>query len=95
MGARRPKVTVQTWEDTLKKRLHVRNACALGVLGLGLSVIVATAQNWPARFITMIVPFGAGSGTDVVARVFRAQLSETFGKQVVIENVAGRAGPSA
>ena len=83
---------MQTWEDTLKKRFHVRNACALGVLGLGLSVIVATAQNWPARFITMIVPFGAGSGTDVVARVFGAQLSETLGKQIVIENVAGAGG---
>ena len=40
----------------------------------------------------MIVPFGAGSGTDVVARIFGAQLSDTLGKQVVIENVAGGGG---
>ena len=40
----------------------------------------------------MVVPFGAGSGTDVVARIFGTQLSETLGKQVVIENVAGGGG---
>jgi tripartite-type tricarboxylate transporter receptor subunit TctC len=40
----------------------------------------------------MIVPFGAGSGTDVVARIFGAQLSETLGKQIIIENVAGAGG---
>ena len=40
----------------------------------------------------MIVPFGAGSGTDVVARIFSQQMSETLGKQVVIENVAGGGG---
>jgi len=76
----------------LKKLLHILSACALCALAVGLSVIVAGAQNWPARFITMIVPFGAGSGTDVVARVFGAQLSEILGKQVVIENVAGAGG---
>lgn len=76
----------------MKKLLHICNACALGAVTLSLSVIVAVAQNWPARFITMIVPFGAGSGTDVVARVFGSQLSETLGKQIVIENVAGAGG---
>ena len=70
----------------------IRRAAILTVLTAGLFSGGVAAQNWPTRFITMIVPFGAGSGTDVVARIFSQQISETLGKQVVIENVAGGGG---
>lgn len=74
------------------KNLRIRSYWAPCAAALALSVITAGAQTWPARFVTMIVPFGAGSGTDVVARIFGTQLSDTLGKQVVIENVAGGGG---
>lgn len=70
----------------------IRRAIILAALTAGLFSGGVAAQNWPTRFITMIVPFGAGSGTDVVARIFSHQLSESLGKQVVIENVAGGGG---
>jgi len=55
-------------------------------------VASATAQDWPNRNITMVVPFGAGSGTDLLARVFAPRLSELLGQQIVIENMGGAGG---
>jgi tripartite-type tricarboxylate transporter receptor subunit TctC len=52
----------------------------------------AAAQTWPARPITMVVPFAAGSASDSVGRVLTARLSEVLGQQVIIENVAGAGG---
>lgn len=52
----------------------------------------ALAQTWPARHITMIVPFGAGSGSDIVARIIAARMSEDLGQQVIVENVGGAGG---
>jgi tripartite-type tricarboxylate transporter receptor subunit TctC len=52
----------------------------------------ATAQVYPSRPITMIVPFPAGGGTDVSARVISEHMSRTLGQPIVIENVAGAGG---
>ncbi|WP_425286865.1 Bug family tripartite tricarboxylate transporter substrate binding protein [Microvirga vignae] len=57
-------------------------------LGLGPS----TAQTFPTRPITMVVPFAAGGSTDVVARIIAQKMSEGLGQQVIIENVAGAGG---
>jgi tripartite-type tricarboxylate transporter receptor subunit TctC len=52
----------------------------------------ALAQAWPSKFLTLIVPFGAGSASDTIARIIGAKLSEELGQQVVIENVGGAGG---
>src|SRR5882762_2420910 len=52
----------------------------------------ATAQNWPNRPVTLVVPFAAGSASDTVARILGARLSEVLGQQVIIENVGGAGG---
>jgi tripartite-type tricarboxylate transporter receptor subunit TctC len=52
----------------------------------------ATAQDWPTRPVTMVVPFAAGSASDTLARVLGARLSEVLGQQVIIENVGGAGG---
>ncbi len=60
-----------------------------------LSVPMATqapAQEWPNRTVTLVIPFAAGSASDVVGRLFAARLSEVLGQQVVIENVGGAGG---
>jgi len=59
---------------------------------LGLVAGVATAQPYPSRPITLIVPFAAGGPTDVVARIVGEHMSKTLGQQVVVENVAGAGG---
>jgi len=52
----------------------------------------AVAQSWPTRPLTMVVPFAAGGGTDVLGRIVGRRLSEILGQQVIIENVGGAGG---
>ena len=61
------------------------------VLALGLATS-ARAQDYPARAITVIVPFAAGGPTDIVARIVSDHMSKTLGQQLVIENVVGAGG---
>src|SRR5436190_16681587 len=49
----------------------------------------ARAQGWPNRHVRLIVPFPAGGGTDIIARILANRLSEVWGQQVVIENKGG------
>ncbi|GJD95194.1 tripartite tricarboxylate transporter substrate-binding protein [Methylobacterium iners] len=66
----------------------------LAVLGLAAAALAgpASAQGYPERPITMIVPFAPGGPTDVIARLVAETMSRSLGQQVVIENVAGAGG---
>src|ERR1700736_1019159 len=61
------------------------------LLGPG-STGLAAAQNFPARAITMIVPFPAGGATDALPRFLAEKMRGMLGQPVVIENVAGASG---
>ena len=52
----------------------------------------ASAQTYPTKPITMIVPFAAGGPTDTVARTVAALMSKSLGQTVVVENVGGAGG---
>jgi tripartite-type tricarboxylate transporter receptor subunit TctC len=52
----------------------------------------AAAQEWPTRPITLIVPFAAGGGIDVSARIQALRMSEMLGQSIVVENVGAAAG---
>src|SRR3989441_7922967 len=52
----------------------------------------ARAQTWPMRPVRVIVPFQPGGSTDIFARLAAQKLSEHFGKQFYIENIAGATG---
>jgi tripartite-type tricarboxylate transporter receptor subunit TctC len=69
------------------QRLSVAAMGALIALTAG-----ASAQNYPNRPVTMVIPFAAGGPTDVLGRVVAARMSENLGQQVVIENVGGGGG---
>ena len=56
------------------------------------TLTAAAAQPYPARPITLVVPFGAGGPTDALARILTAHMSHTLGQQVIVENVTGGAG---
>jgi tripartite-type tricarboxylate transporter receptor subunit TctC len=53
---------------------------------------LALAQNYPARPISVIVPFAAGGGTDVATRIVGDHMSRTLGQQLVVLNLAGAGG---
>jgi tripartite-type tricarboxylate transporter receptor subunit TctC len=61
-------------------------ACSLVLPG------AAGAQDWPARPITMVVPFAAGGPIDVVARIITPRMSELLGQQLVVDNIPGAGG---
>ncbi|MGL4558610.1 MAG: Bug family tripartite tricarboxylate transporter substrate binding protein, partial [Afipia sp.] len=50
------------------------------------------AETWPSRIIKATIPFGAGSATDVVPRMFFERLSAELGQPIVVENRAGAGG---
>jgi tripartite-type tricarboxylate transporter receptor subunit TctC len=65
---------------------------ALAVFGLSGMPFVAYAHSYPARSITVVVPFPAGGPSDVVARIVTEHMARTLGQQMVIENVGGAGG---
>jgi tripartite-type tricarboxylate transporter receptor subunit TctC len=63
-------------------------ACSAALLSAGASAQPA----WPAKPISLVVPFAAGGPTDVVARTLAANMSKTLGQTVVVENKLGAGG---
>ena len=61
-------------------------------LGLIACTFTASAADYPTRPVRVIVPFGAGSATDVVARTIGQNLGEALGQAMVIDNRAGANG---
>ena len=64
---------------------------ALTLLGSG----TVSAQQYPTKVITLIVPFAAGGPTDTVTRLIAGPMSKTLGQQVIVENVGGAGGTLA
>ena len=55
----------------------------------------ALAQTFPARSVTLVVPFAVGGPTDTIGRIMAERMSKTLGQQVVVENVTGAGGSIA
>lgn len=68
-----------------------RRIALAGFLALGLTA-PAAAQSYPARPVTIIVPFAAGGPSDLIARLLAEHMGRTLGQQVLVENVAGAGG---
>lgn len=71
-----------------RKFLHL----TAGAAALAALSGMAAAQAWPARPVRVIVPFPPGGTTDIFARIAAQKLTEHFGKQFYIENIAGATG---
>jgi tripartite-type tricarboxylate transporter receptor subunit TctC len=61
----------------------------LALMAAGIGAAPAYAQSYPSRPITIILPLAAGTGMDVIVRLYGDQLSQTLGKPVVIDNRPG------
>jgi tripartite-type tricarboxylate transporter receptor subunit TctC len=66
--------------------------CIASVLASVAACDPAAAQTWPSRSMTMVVPFAAGGGADIMGRILAARLSEILGQQVIVENAGGAGG---
>jgi tripartite-type tricarboxylate transporter receptor subunit TctC len=71
------------------RRTFVQTAAALAALH---SVAAYAQSAWPAKPVTMVVPFPAGGGTDAFARPLSAQFAKNTGKQLIIDNRGGAGG---
>jgi tripartite-type tricarboxylate transporter receptor subunit TctC len=61
-------------------------------LALALVPSMTSAQSWPAKTIRVIIPFGAGSATDVIPRIVFEPLAAQLGQPIVVENRTGAGG---
>ena len=65
---------------------------AVATAALAAFITAASAQDWPTRPITLIVPFAAGGGVDASARLQALAIGELLGQTIVVENVGAAAG---
>src|SRR5262245_3692598 len=70
----------------------MKMALAVALAVLAASNVSSTAQVYPSRPITMIVPFSAGGPTDTIGRIFAERIRASLGQTVIVENVTGAAG---
>jgi tripartite-type tricarboxylate transporter receptor subunit TctC len=75
--------------------MPVRSIIAAALLGAAVTCAPASAQNYPAKPITLVVPFPAGGGNDALARLVAEKMSRSLGQQVVVENRGGAGGTIA
>ena len=64
-------------------------AVVLAVVGLFAVVVPVSAQQYPNRIVTIIVPYPAGGPTDQLARIVANALQKKFGQNFIVENVTG------
>ena len=80
------------------RNVPVKLAAEIRALDLSLvaaAASIAAAQDYPSRPITLVVPYAAGGGNDVMARIVAEKMSKTLGQQIVVENRAGAGGSIA
>ena len=69
-------------------------AALLSVIGLA-SIEPVSAQTYPSRPITMVIPFPAGGPTDTVGRIVAERMRASLGQPIIVENVVGASGSIA
>jgi len=82
-----------TGTTRLSTRLLAALAVATATAACGIAA--ASAQSYPSRPVTLVVPFPAGGGNDALARLVAERMSKTLGQQVVVENRGGAGGTVA
>jgi len=80
-------ITKSSKSKSSKLACFLRAACATGLLASALGI--AHAAPYPARPVTIVVPFAAGGGSDIVARLVAQQLNDEYQQPFIVENKPG------
>ena len=77
--------------------MSVRNAArgALALMLANFAIGAASAQDYPAKPIRLLVPFSTGGGNDTLARIFGQKFTDAWGQPVIVENRPGAGGTVA
>ena len=67
-------------------------AIAAALLAAAHGVKQASAEDWPTHPLTLVVPWAAGGGTDVMGRIMAHRMTEILGQPVIVENISGAGG---
>ena len=78
-------------EKSIRRRSVLVSFAAL-VAAASAPYAQTAGDNWPTKPVTIVVPYSAGGGTDIVARIVAQRLSELWGKPVVVDNRTGANG---
>ena len=70
----------------------LRKLFGAGVGALLATTFAASAQNYPTKPVTMVIPFAAGGPQDQIGRVMAQRMGELLGQQVIVENIGGAGG---
>jgi tripartite-type tricarboxylate transporter receptor subunit TctC len=70
----------------------MKKSIVVAIVAMLASITSASAENYPARPITFIVPFSAGGPTDALARILGERMRQTLGQPILVENVTGAGG---
>ena len=68
---------------------------SFGTAALAVTLVLpfaAEAQQWPAKPVRIIVPFGAGGGTDIQARLLGKNFNQSMKQTFIVDNRAGAGG---
>ncbi len=79
----------------MKRLMNSVFGAAAMIAACVVSTAPASAQSWPTQRVTVVVPFGAGSVTDILARIFAEEMGRRWDQQVIVENRPGLAGTAA
>ncbi len=73
-------------------KIGARHLALLAAASVALAATTTAQAQYPERNVTLIVPYGAGGGTDITARLLAKDLEAVLGKSVIVENRAGGGG---
>jgi tripartite-type tricarboxylate transporter receptor subunit TctC len=76
----------------MRQLLRAAASAATFIAAIFVAIAGASAQNFPTRPVTLVVPFAAGGPADAMARVIGDRMRVSLGQQVIIENVSGAGG---
>src|SRR3954468_3706545 len=85
-------MTAEVGGEESKRRTTMQKTIIAAAASLLACAGTVQAQEWPTRPMTLIVPFAAGGGVDLSARIQTQKMGELLGQTIIVENVGAAAG---